>query len=127
VTQTLIAASLVAIQSIKHKWVLAQTCRLADLSVGLSIYVSVCLSVRRVYCGKTADCSWMPFGVVSGVGRRMGVLDRGGDRRRGRTFLELNVGHATVTNGDFVTLLLSALSSEDADLLKLLWICCCQR
>jgi len=26
----------------------------------------------------------MPFGLVSGVGRRMGVLDGGGDRRRGR-------------------------------------------
>jgi len=26
----------------------------------------------------------MPFGVVSEVGREMGVLDMGGDRRRGR-------------------------------------------
>ena len=26
----------------------------------------------------------MPFGMVSGVSRGMGVLDRGGDRRRGR-------------------------------------------
>ena len=26
----------------------------------------------------------MPFGVVSGVGLEMGVLDFGGDRRRGR-------------------------------------------
>ena len=26
----------------------------------------------------------MPFSVVSGVGRGMGVLDGGGDRRRGR-------------------------------------------
>jgi len=26
----------------------------------------------------------MPFGVVSGVGLGMGVLDFGGDRRRGR-------------------------------------------
>ena len=26
----------------------------------------------------------MPFGMVSGVGRGMGVLDRGGDRQRGR-------------------------------------------
>jgi len=29
---------------------------------------------------KTADWIWMLFGVVSGVGQRMGVLDRGGDR-----------------------------------------------
>jgi len=28
-----------------------------------------------VYCGKTADWIHMPFGVVSGVGRGMGVLD----------------------------------------------------
>ena len=35
-------------------------------------------------CGKTADCIRMPFGVVSGVVLGMGVLDFGGDRRRGR-------------------------------------------
>jgi len=29
-----------------------------------------------VYCGKTADWIRMPFGVMSGVGRGMGVLDR---------------------------------------------------
>ena len=33
----------------------------------------VCQSVRKVYCGKTADCIWMPFGVVTGVGRAMGL------------------------------------------------------
>ena len=43
----------------------------------------VCLSAH-VYCGKTADWIRMPFGVVSGVGLGMGVLDFGGDRRRGR-------------------------------------------
>jgi len=36
-----------------------------------------------VYCGKTADWIWMPFGVVSGVGQGMDVLDRGGYRREG--------------------------------------------
>jgi len=36
-----------------------------------------------VYCGKTAEWIQMPFGVVSGVGRRgMCVLERSGDRRR---------------------------------------------
>jgi len=36
-----------------------------------------------VYCGKTAEWIRMPFGVVSGVGRRgMCVLERSGDRRR---------------------------------------------
>jgi len=28
-----------------------------------------------VYSGKTADWIQMPFGMVSGVGRRMGILD----------------------------------------------------
>ena len=36
---------------------------------------SVCQSVQKVYCGNMADWIWMPFGVVSGVGRGMGVLD----------------------------------------------------
>jgi len=35
--------------------------------------VSVC--VRKVYCGKTADWIQMQFGVVSGVGRGIVVLD----------------------------------------------------
>jgi len=39
------------------------------------MYLSVCLSVQRVYCGKTADWIWMSFGVMNGVGRGMGVLD----------------------------------------------------
>jgi len=34
-----------------------------------------------MYYGKTADWIWMPFGMVSGVSRMMGVLDAGGDRR----------------------------------------------
>ena len=42
------------------------------------------MCVRKVYCGKTAEWIQMPFGVVSGVGRGMGVLDEGGDRRRGK-------------------------------------------
>jgi len=37
-----------------------------------------------VYCGKTADWIRMPCGVVRGIGRRMGVLDGGGDRQRRR-------------------------------------------
>ena len=36
---------------------------------------TLCLSVRKVYSGKTADWIWMLFGVASGVGRGMGVLD----------------------------------------------------
>ena len=45
----------------------AETCRSVCQSVGQL--------VRRVYCGKMADWMCMPFGVVSGVGRAMGVLD----------------------------------------------------
>jgi len=40
--------------------------------------LSVGLSVRRVYCGETADWICMSFRVVSGViGRGMGFLDGG--------------------------------------------------
>jgi len=45
----------------------------------------------------------MPFGVVSGVGRGMGVLDGGGDRRREGTVLLVNFGRPIVTNGAFAT------------------------
>jgi len=48
-------------------------CHLANLCV--PVCLSVCLSVRRVYCGKTAERIRTPFEVVSGVGRGMGVLD----------------------------------------------------
>jgi len=54
----------------------------------LSVFLSVCLSVSvwKVYCGKTADCVWMLFGMVSGVavGLGVGVLDGDGDHRKGR-------------------------------------------
>ena len=38
--------------------------------------LSVGLSVRKVYCGETADWNWiqMPFGMVSGIGGGMDVL-----------------------------------------------------
>ena len=49
-------------------------------------------------CGKTTDWIWTPFGVVSGVGPGMGILD---DRRRGRDSFRVNVGHPIVTSGDF--------------------------
>ena len=41
----------------------------------------ICRSAH-VSSGNTADWIRMPFGVVSGVGLGMGVLDFGGDRRR---------------------------------------------
>jgi len=43
----------------------------------------------------------MPFKVLSGVGRGIGVLDGGGDRRKG-SVLGVNVGHLIVINGDIV-------------------------
>ena len=46
--------------------------------------LSVSLSVRKVYCGKTAEWIRMLFGVVNEIGRGMGVLDGGGDCRKGR-------------------------------------------
>ena len=51
------------------------TCRLAHLLVCVCVLVG--RSVRKVYSGKTAEWIWMPFGVVSGVGQGMGVLDGG--------------------------------------------------
>jgi len=50
---------------------------------------AICLS-SHVNCGETADLIGMPFGVVSGVGLGMGVLDFDGDRRRGRGSLGVN-------------------------------------
>ena len=54
----------------------------------------------------------MPFGVVSGVGLGMGVLDFGGDRRRGRGSLGVNLWRPIVTNGDFVASCESAYSDR---------------
>ena len=62
-------------------------------------HLPVCLSVRKVHCGKMADWIRMPFGAVSGVGWGMGVLDEGGDRRREWAVLGVNLGRAI---GDFV-------------------------
>ena len=51
----------------------------------------------------------------------MGVLHGGGDHRRERAVLGVNVGHPIVANGDFVAQLFSAVRSGDAALPKLLW------
>jgi len=73
---------------------MVRACRLDHLSVGLS--------VRKVCCGKTADWIQMPFGVVNGVSRGMGVLDGGDDRRREGAVLRVSLGRPIVTNGVFV-------------------------
>jgi len=72
-----------------------------------------CLSTHR-YCGKTADCIRMPFGVVSGVGLGMDVLDFGGDRRRRRCSLGVNLRRPVVTNGEFVASLCGSAYSDRA-------------
>jgi len=64
----------------------------ALLSVEWSGYVMEHSSVPFVHphmsSGKTADWIWTLFGMVNGIGLSMGVLDFGGDRRRGRGSLE---------------------------------------
>ena len=69
-----------------------RTCRLAHLCV--------CVSVRKVYCGKTAERIRMPFGMVSGVGRGMGVLDGVVIVKKEVAVLgvNFNLGHPIVTN-----------------------------
>ena len=44
----------------------------------------------------------MPFRMVRGVGRGMGVLDRGGNRRMGRGSFGVNLWRPNVTIKDFV-------------------------
>jgi len=51
----------------ERKRVLVQACHLAHLFV--------CRSVWWVNCGETAYWIWMPFGMVSEVGRGTDVLD----------------------------------------------------
>ena len=62
---------------------------------------SVSLSVRSQYCGKVAEWIRMPLGVVSWVWLGVGVLDFGGDRRRGRGSFGVNLGHPIVSNVRF--------------------------
>ena len=66
-TNILLCHSLFIQREHKRSW----SCRLTHLSVCLSF----CLSVWKVYCGKTTDWIWMPFGMMSGVGQWMGILD----------------------------------------------------
>jgi len=50
------------------------------------------MCVLSQYCGKTAEWIQMPFGMVSGVGLGIGVLDFGGDHRREGAVLGVNLG-----------------------------------
>ena len=55
----------------------------------------------------------MPFGVVSGVGPVMGVLDGGGDRRRGMGSFGVNLERPVVINLDFATRLFPNYFGQD--------------
>jgi len=72
----------------------------SDLSA--CVYVCLCLSVRKVYCGQTADWIRMPFGMMSGVGRGMGVLDGGSDRLRERGSFGGEFGASHCNQWEFV-------------------------
>jgi len=67
------------------------SCRLSHLLGGLCDG----LYVWKVYCGKMADWIRMPFWMVSGVSRGMGLLDGVGDCRRVRSSFdgEFGVSH----------------------------------
>jgi len=56
----------------------------------------------------------MPFGVVSGVGLGMSVLDFGGDRRRGRGSFGGEFGSSHCNQWDFVTSLCGSAYSDRA-------------
>jgi len=56
----------------------------------------------------------MPFGMMSGVGLGMGVLNFGGDHRRGRGRLGVNLQRPIVTIWDFVASLCGIAYSDRA-------------
>jgi len=79
------------------------------VGVGTDLSSIPSVGLSGVYYGKMADWIWMPFGMVSGVGRGMGVLD-GVEIVVGKgAVLGVNVGHAVVINGNFAALLFSAV------------------
>ena len=92
ITKYIISASLSI--SIVRGTLMLRTCRLAHLSVGLS--------VRKVYCGKTTNWIRMLFGMVSGVGQGMGVLDGVVIVKGEGAVFGVNLGRRIVTNGTFV-------------------------
>ena len=74
---------------------------MSALVIELSLIPSVCLSVWRSVRSVSWQNGWIriPFGVVSGVGRGMGVLDGGVDRLRGRGSFGGELERLIVTNG----------------------------
>ena len=76
------------------------TDQLPSPSVGLCVCLYVCLSLSlyKKYCGKMAEWFPMPFGMLSGISRGMGVLDGDVDRRWEGQFW----GEFWRPSGDFV-------------------------
>jgi len=60
------------IQGIVRSADIHTTARYSKICWSVCVRLYVC---RKVYCGKTAEWIRMPFGIVSGVSRMMGVLD----------------------------------------------------
>jgi len=56
----------------------------------------------------------MPFGMESGVGRGMSVLDGGRDRRREGAVLGMKLGRPIVTHADFVAYWCGSACSDQA-------------
>ena len=63
VVVVVVVVSRVARYAIERKRLILLTCRLSRLSVCASVCLSVGLSVRKLYCGNTAEWTRMPFGV----------------------------------------------------------------
>ena len=85
--------------SIASGALMLQTCRLAHLCV--------CLLVCKVYCDKTADWIRMSFGMVSGVGQGIRVLDWRWWSSKRRGSYGVNLGRAIVTNMAYATQIFS--------------------
>jgi len=66
-----------------------------------------------VCCGKTVEWIRMLFGMVSGVGRGMGALDRGSDRRKERGSFGVNLGRPIVTSGHLAMRLFANYFGQD--------------
>ena len=73
----------------------------STLGIHLSPIPSVCRS-RKFIVANIADFIRMLFGVVSGISRGMGVLDRVVIVKGKGAVLGVNVGCPIVTNGHFV-------------------------
>jgi len=87
--------SRVAIQSIERKRVLVQADRQTNKQTDILITILRTKRQKRQASTTTASHG-VPFGVVSRVGRGINVLDRDGDRGRGRAVFGVNVGYPIV-------------------------------